>query len=109
MRKQERDSENRDVLIPSSSGLRLESYEAKHNSVMVGLNPFFIRSAVGIVARHEAAQSGAVLIPSSSGLRLEYNTFAHQDFILGFVLIPSSSGLRLECIWTVRMSRPLGS
>ena len=38
---------------------------------MSRLNPFFIRSAVGIVKIGEESWKGDVLIPSSSGLLLE--------------------------------------
>ena len=37
------------VLIPSSSGLRLESPTRQSSDNPVCLNPFFIRSAVGIL------------------------------------------------------------
>ena len=37
-----------DVLIPSSSGLRLEYLNDVQASLCMRLNPFFIRSAVGI-------------------------------------------------------------
>ena len=39
----------------------------------LGLNPFFIRSAVGIQPQQRVVTRGSVLIPSSSGLRLEYH------------------------------------
>ena len=59
------------VSIPSSSGLRLEYHPATYQTRHVGLNPFFIRSAVGIDHGTVAANVSGVSIPSSSGLRLE--------------------------------------
>ena len=62
------------VLIPSSSGLRLECLTTPGSVVMPRLNPFFIRSAVGINGEGRSGPPRWVLIPSSSGLRLECNT-----------------------------------
>ena len=67
------------------------------------LNPFFIRSAVGIGAPDEFPLEGTVLIPSSSGLRLEL--FMQPAITDALVLIPSSSGLRLESCGTGASSR----
>ena len=83
-----------------------------------GLNPFFIRSAVGTASASSMCTTRIVSIPSSSGLRLERmghemvrtehrsQSLLHQvcgwNFgpegiaITADVSIPSSSGLRLE-------------
>ena len=66
------DDRRRHVLIPSSSGLRLEWCNNNRRNTIHRLNPFFIRSAVGMHSPPRATATGSVLIPSSSGLRLEY-------------------------------------
>ena len=70
------------VLIPSSSGLRLESRPVRTCSSSRCLNPFFIRSAVGIPPEREPGGGGCVLIPSSSGLRLEYSPLQPRAFVV---------------------------
>ena len=47
--------------------------DAEITKAAEGLNPFFIRSAVGIPDREAAVREAYVLIPSSSGLRLEWD------------------------------------
>ena len=71
-------------------------HERLARAAHLGLNPFFIRSAVGMVRNADLVHTAWVLIPSSSGLRLEWNGRAPRVRDPNYVLIPSSSGLRLE-------------
>ena len=112
------------VSIPSSSGLRLEYKPYKdlddlarsqsllhqvcgwNRTCVVGvtgcasLNPFFIRSAVGIVDAGYTTPAWHVSIPSSSGLRLECDHVGYYIVSLG-----SQSLLHQVCGW----NRPWGS
>ena len=106
------------VLIPSSSGLRLEFFQIDISHSVSCLNPFFIRSAVGMNS-HEDRRQGVRLNPFfirsavgiKAGVRAEQNDAGLNPFFIrsavgmlrtceecrtGCVLIPSSSGLRLE-------------
>ena len=49
----------------------------------MGLNPFFIRSVVGIYAMSQARLAREVLIPSSSGLWLEFTAFVKCGYMRG--------------------------
>ena len=109
------------VSIPSSSGLRLEPQLVWHNrrwrvsqSLLHqvcgwnmknmlkkaedrGLNPFFIRSAVGTTSGGRSGGAGRVSIPSSSGLRLELDALIITD-----ILQLSQSLLHQVCGWNCR-------
>ena len=88
-----------------------------HYDDLDGLNPFFIRSVVGMAKQNDNVSISIVLIPSSSGLwlecvrgekmtdRIRLNPFFIRSVVgINFtagsstvgVLIPSSSGLWLE-------------
>ena len=108
----------RHVSIPSSSGLRLECQHKQYPTRRTGLNPFFIRSAVGMRRRHEHRNGdrSQSLLHQVCG----WNPVAGSDYVrprslnpffirsavgiwfssaarwCGRVSIPSSSGLRLE-------------
>ena len=104
---QTRQGAGQDVLIPSSSGLLLENKDGTDNTKLAGLNPFFIRSAVGNAVITAKNVSCRVLIPSSSGLLLETDgTPTREDRT---VLIPSSSGLLLEITEIDQWSHRVGS
>ena len=64
---------------------------------MLRLNPFFIRSAVGILDLQHVRRHRRVLIPSSSGLRLEFSYLDAADTLdsLNPFFIRSAVGIEL--------------
>ena len=95
------------VLIPSSSGLLLEWPSVTTTATCCSLNPFFIRSAVGIAVRamprHGLPGLNPFFIRSAVGIDLAGGPRGHG------VLIPSSSGLLLESHIAYRCDTVVGS
>ena len=92
-----RTPQHRPVSIPSSSGLRLDFDQEDGKRTARSLNPFFIRSAVGLKLTRSLYHISRVSIPSSSGLRLDYNAIAiyESDHM-------SQSLLHQVCGWILR-------
>ena len=104
MGRQDRGSQEPRVLIPASSGLRLESPGKRMRLVRIRLNPFFIlRSAVGMhdeLQRDGEVRLNPFFIRSAVGICQVCVGWSYTR-----VLIPSSSGLRLECPGSRRSAR----